>query len=109
LYAALTHVNQAIVRTPTREELFQKVCRALVEDGQFRMAWIGWRDVASERILVAASWGDAGGYLQRASIYADVRPEGQGPSGRAFRSGVPYICNDTFADPATISNDTATL
>ncbi len=100
LYAALSHVNQAIVRTPARDELFQKVCRVLVEDGQFKMAWVGLKDAVSERILVVASWGDTTGYLTDLDLYADDRPGGQGPSGRAFRSGKPYICNDIVSDPA---------
>lgn len=102
LCAALSQVHHAIVWTPTRDELFQKVCRALVEHGGFGMAWIGWHAPETHRLVPVAQWGDENGYLQRINVYTDDRPEGQGPSGAAFRSGRPYICNETLNDPATL-------
>ncbi len=59
LYAALSHVNQAafIVWTPTREELFPKVCQALVEHGGFHMAWIEWHDPETRRLMPQCNLG----------------------------------------------------
>ena len=102
LYVALSHVNQAIVRSPTREELFRKICAVLVGSGGFRMAWIGWHAPESRRILPVAECGDENGYLQSIEIYSDERPQGRGPTGTAFREGRPYICNDLLNDPATV-------
>lgn len=102
LYDALSQVNQAIVWSKTRDELFDRVCRVLLENGRFRMAWIGWRDPATEQIVPLAVAGDASGYIKSIKIYADERPEGRGPSGTAFRSGEPYICNRLLADPNTL-------
>jgi PAS domain S-box-containing protein len=98
LYAALSQINQAIVWTPNRDELFRKVCRALVKDAGYRMAWIGWHDPATQRIVPVAEYGDEGGYLRNISVYSDERPEGRGQSGTAFRSGRPVICNDALND-----------
>ena len=102
LYAALSQVNQAIVWTNTRSELFGKVCRVLVEFGGFRMAWIGWHDPATQQLKPAAAFGDEDDYLAGVRVYTDDRPEGRGPSGTAFRTGRPYICNDTHTDPNTL-------
>lgn len=102
LYDALSQVNQAIVWSKTREELFERVCRVLLENGRFRMAWIGWRDPATEQIVPLAVAGDVSGYIKSIKIYADDRPEGRGPSGTAFRSGEPYICNHLLTDPNTL-------
>jgi len=102
LYAALSQINQAIIWMRTRDELFQKVCDVLVEHGRFRMAWIGWNEPASHRLVPVAQSGDDGGYLQGVTIYTDDRPEGQGLAGRAFRDAKPYICNDFLGDPATL-------
>lgn len=99
LYSALSQVNHAIVLTTTRDELFRKVCRALVEKGGFQMAWISWHDPETHRLVPVAECGDENGYLHSIQVYADDRPEGRGPSGTVFRSGRPYICNDTLADP----------
>jgi PAS domain S-box-containing protein len=102
LYSALSQINQAIVRTEGRDQLLHRVCAALVEHGGFRMAWIGWHDPATHRLLPVAHVGDDNGHLQRVPIYADERPEGRGPSSIAFRTNQPYICHDLFADPATL-------
>lgn len=102
LYAALSHVNQAIVWASTREELFQKICRVLVDQGGFSMAWIGWHDPDTHILKPVADWGDVEGYIRRIKVYADDRPEGRGPSGLAFRSGKAYVCNDLQNDPVTL-------
>ncbi len=99
LYAAMSHVNQAMVRTPTRNELFEKVCRLLVELGGFRMAWIGWHDPDTDRILPAARWSDDDGYLARITVDSEDQWEGPHPSNIAFHSGEPFISNDVLSDP----------
>jgi PAS domain S-box-containing protein len=101
LYAALSQINQAIVRMPSREELLNRVCEILVAAGGFTMAWVGWHAHDSHRLMPVASAGDARGYLREIAVYTDDRPEGRGPSGTAFRENRPYICNDAADDPAT--------
>jgi PAS domain S-box-containing protein len=100
LYDARSQVNQAIVRMPTREELFRKVCQVLVERGGFDMAWIGWHVAETHRLMPVAECGDENGYLHRIEVYTDDRPEGCGPSGSACREGRPFISNDLFNDPS---------
>jgi signal transduction histidine kinase len=101
LYAVLAHVNQAIVRMPTQADLFHTVCRVLVEQGGFRMAWVGWCNPETAMLEPVAQHGDVQGYLQGIRIYTDTRPEGMGPVGTALREERSYICNDIFNDPAT--------
>jgi PAS domain S-box-containing protein len=101
LNIARSLINQAIVRTGDRRSLFQQVCRVLVEKCAFRMAWIGWHSSRTNRLMPAAHWGDPSGYLRKLKIYADERPGGRGSSGRAFRQGRPYICNDVFDGTST--------
>ncbi|HEU5358958.1 MAG TPA: PAS domain S-box protein, partial [Gemmatimonadales bacterium] len=102
LYDALSQVDQAIVWSGTRQELFDKVCQALVERGGFRMCWIGQADRESSRMSVLARHGDEHDYLGAVEIYVDQRPEGRGPSGTAFHEGRPYVANDFRSDPATL-------
>lgn len=102
LYAALSGVNQAIVRLPSRDELFRRVCQVLVEQGGFCMAWVGWHDPETHVLVRMADWGDGGGYLQRIKISGDDLPEGLGPTGKAFRTGHPFVCNDMLNDDATL-------
>jgi PAS domain S-box-containing protein len=102
LYAALGQINQSIVRSTTSEQLFEMTCKILVDYGRFHMAWIGWHDPETHRILPVAAAGKDIDYLSTIEIYGDNRPEGRGPGGQAFRSGRPYICNDILHDPATL-------
>lgn len=101
LYAALSHINQAIVHLHDRDSLFHEVCRVLVENGGFRMAWIGWHNPKSHLLVPVGDCGDDIGLLQTVSVYADDRPEGRGPTGMAFRMSRPYVCNDILGDPST--------
>ena len=101
LYSALSHINQAIVWLPTRDELFQTVCHILVEHGGFQTAWIGWHDPETHQLVPLAVYGDENGYIRSIKVYSDERPGGDGPSGLAFRAGRPYVCNDIPNDPVT--------
>ena len=100
LYNALSQVNQAIVRVKTRDVLLRTVCEVLVKHGGFRMAWVGWHEAASRRLLPVAECGDESGYLASIEVSTDDRPEGSGPSGTAFRTGRPYVSNDLRHDGA---------
>lgn len=102
LYAALSQVNQAIVWTANRDELFRKICQALVEQGGFGLAWIGWHIPETNQLVPVAESGHQTEYLKTITVYVDDRQEAHGPSGTAFRTGRSYICNDTFNDPATV-------
>jgi PAS domain S-box-containing protein len=102
LYVASSHVSHAVVRSRSREDLLNEVVRILVEAGRFAMALVSWHDPASNELVPVACFGDARGYADSISIFADERPEGQGPAGTAFRSGTPYVCNDFLNDPRTL-------
>jgi len=98
LYSALSEVNQAIVWTRSRDELFEKVCRVLVELGHFSMAWIGQPEAETRRVQVVARWGDQTDALAQVMVYADDRPEGHGPTGVAIREGTRDVRNDFIND-----------
>jgi len=102
LYDALSQVNQAIVWSLDRGELFRRVCRVLVERGGLRMAWIGWHDPETRQLVPAAAFGDEYGYLEKATLYADDRPEVGGLLGRIIRAGQTYVSNDMLNDPAAL-------
>jgi len=94
LYSALSQVNQAIVWSPTREALLDKICEVMVKFGQFDMAWIGWEDPITKQVSVAASHGDAGGYLGQIRVETGDSALGSGPMGTAIREGCPCVEND---------------
>ena len=95
--------NRALVRAANQQELLQEICRAIIEEGGYRMVWVGFPE-ADERksVRVVASAGYEKGYLKQAKItWLDDDDRGRGPSGVAFRTGEIVVCNDFQTDPIT--------
>ena len=103
MYAALSHTNKAIMECATREEMFNRVCCAAVEFGKFSLAVIALVDPEGA-VRSVANCGFASPYLETLVIQTDAASAdglGLGPTGRAIREGVPYVCNDFHDDPIT--------
>lgn len=98
IYAVLSNINQAIVRVRNPQELLQAACRIAVEDGGFRLAWIGMLDKASGVVSQAASAGMDDGYLAKLRITLGEAPTDQGPTESALREGKYSIANDIEHD-----------
>jgi diguanylate cyclase (GGDEF)-like protein/PAS domain S-box-containing protein len=102
LFAALNACNQAIVRCVSDEELFEQVCRAAVEHGGLKMAWIGLIDRQSGRVKPTTSYGAGLEYLRDLRISANSgEAAGRGPIGITIRENQPYWCQDYRGDPNT--------
>jgi diguanylate cyclase (GGDEF)-like protein len=95
MYAALSATNEAILRTRAPEELFQRVCDAVVHGGGFKMAGTmlpdadGWLRIAA----IAGYHNKQPISTIKISIKADS-DRGQGLAGTAFRTGRPAVSND---------------
>ncbi len=99
LNAVLSHVNQAIVRLPGREELCQRVCQILVEHGGFRLAWIGWLEPGGARLAPSAAAGEAADYVLTLRLDVEEGPAACGLSVRALHDRAPCVCNDLLVEP----------
>ena len=103
LYAALSQTNKAIVHSTSEEELFLLVCRAAVQFGGMKLAWIGLLDPKTPAVQPVASFGDDTGYLSAITVSRDTdSPFGRGPIGTAIREDRLYWCQNLLTDPATI-------
>jgi PAS domain S-box-containing protein len=100
VYALLSHVNEAIVRSSDRDVLFQETCRIATGHGQFQMAWVGLLDEATGAVQPVAWAGHEAGYLTDVLVTAALTPEGRGPTGTAVREGRVVVCGD-FANDST--------
>jgi diguanylate cyclase (GGDEF)-like protein/PAS domain S-box-containing protein len=102
-YAALSHCNEAIVRCTSEDELFQQICRAAVEFGGLKMAWVGLVNPDNRTVRLADCFGNgADEYLAGIEISVDAAsPFGFGPTGTAIRENQPVWCQDFQHDPAT--------
>jgi len=102
LYRALSSIGRKIIRIRGRQELFQEACRVAVQDGRFRMAWVGLVDPRTMRVMPAAFYGHEDGYLSAITISAADVPEGAGPTGRSLRQGRYQVCDDVSSDPTML-------
>jgi diguanylate cyclase (GGDEF)-like protein/PAS domain S-box-containing protein len=102
LYITLSGVNEAVIRSGSRKELCERICRVASGGGGWAGAWIGFLEPATRRIVPEAWSESMAPYISgvRVSVDADV-PEGRGPTSIAARAGKPYFCNDVYTDPAT--------
>jgi PAS domain S-box-containing protein len=99
LYRVLSRVNEAIIRVRDQESLFLQICRIAVEEGLFRLAWVGLTSPLDQKIRAVAKFGFDMGYLDNLEIPVADGPESRGPTGTAVREDRSDICNDFASDP----------
>ena len=99
LYALLSQINQAVVRTQDRQTLLQNICDVAVQYGQFKMAWIGIVDENTGIINPVCYAGQEEGYLKNIIITRNDEATGKGPVGRSIRENELKICHDIATDP----------
>jgi two-component system sensor histidine kinase/response regulator len=94
-------IAQALIRQNDELAMLNEICCLAVDIGGYRGAWIAQAMNDSEkRVIPLAEAGFGTEMLTALNIsWADV-PNGQGPTGRAIRTGVPVIVHDTLTDPS---------
>lgn len=100
IHAVLSGINSVIVRVRDREELFREACRIAVEEGRFKLAWVGLLNKRTLEIIPQIWIGNETGFLSQIRLSArDDVPEGAGVTGIAIRTGKPVFVNDIANDP----------
>ncbi len=90
LFDVLSQINQAVARLRNRDELLEAICRQMVERGAIDLAWIGWLDAESSRIVPVAAFGDQS---EMPAVFDYSLSEGQDNPGEVIREGKPFVCN----------------
>ena len=78
----LSRGNEALVRCSSEPELLKEMCRVIVEDGGYSMAWVGVAERDAEKSVTPVAWAgepnpyltDGGGSPGQTSHTAAVRP-----------------------------------
>jgi diguanylate cyclase (GGDEF)-like protein len=92
--------NRVLLRCTEEAQLLKEMCRAIVDIGGYRLAWVGYaqRDPA-QTILPMAHAGFEDGLFQRLQLTWADTPTGQIPPAMAIRSGAPCVRLDFATDP----------
>ncbi len=100
MFKALSDNNQALMRVSDESEYLEDVCRIVVRNCGYKMAWIGFAEFDElKTVRPVAQAGFEKGYLKTVDItWADTE-RGRGPTGTSIRSGRPAICKDILNDP----------
>lgn len=107
LYSVLSQINETIVRTETRQELLDEVCRIIVEEGGISLAWICRYSFQQNKIERIAAHGTVRNYIDTVDISKLEDSQTNGPAARALRTGVFALTNNIPADPAFINKSNA--
>jgi PAS domain S-box-containing protein len=97
----LSNCSAARVRAESELQLLNEVCRIAVENGGYRMAWVGYAvDDDDKSITPMAHAGVEKGFLSeiKVSWHADT-PGGQGPAGQVIRTGCAVVHEDFAHEP----------
>jgi diguanylate cyclase (GGDEF)-like protein/PAS domain S-box-containing protein len=99
IQAVLSGINSTIVRVRDRRELFREACRIAVQQGGFRMAWIGLVEPDALKATPLVWEGFDQGYLSEVATSLAERAEDPGPVGKALKLKKMVVINDIEADP----------
>lgn len=99
LFLVLSQINQEIVRTDSREVLFERICRFLVHLGRFDLAWIGWHDEKSGTLIPVAGTGMDENFPKTIETNPGDASMPTGPALRALQTGETVICHESPPDP----------
>ncbi len=91
--------NKALVRAKDEKELLNKICKIIVDSGEYNFAWIGYAQNDKDKsVSPVAEAGFERGYLESAKIVWSDTLRGRGPTGTAIRTGKVVVCRDILHD-----------
>jgi diguanylate cyclase (GGDEF)-like protein len=99
----LSDCNMTLVHATEEQQLLSDICRLIVEEGGYLMAWVGYAEHDAEQtVRPVAQHGDDGGYLGGIKVsWADTEA-GRGPTGTAIRQRRTEVNPDYRANPRTL-------
>jgi PAS domain S-box-containing protein len=97
----LSSCSAARVRAESEQQLLSELCRIAVENGGYRMAWVGYaQDDELKSIRPMAHAGVEKSFLSEIKVsWSEEGPEGQGPAGQVIRTGRAVVHEDLAHEP----------
>jgi PAS domain S-box-containing protein len=94
--AVTAAIDRAILHLSDRQKLLDEICRAAVEKGGFKLAWIGI--VSPDGTVEPVAKVGVIGYLKNIRVVVQNVPHGRGPVGTAIRENRPVVIGDVESD-----------
>ena len=103
LFAALSEVNEALVRVRERDDLFRQVCDICVKRIRFRVASVALVDGAARRVVPHVYAGPSSAVLRDIAFPLDTTdPLSATVTSMAVRTRRVAVANDADADPTKV-------
>src|SRR5882724_11085814 len=96
--------NRTLLRAMDEQALLHEMCRVIVEEGGYRMAWVGYiQHDQPKTILPVAHAGFEEGFFGSAHFTWADTGQGRSASGTAIRSGKPCVGRNLLTDPDLVA------
>ncbi|MGQ7956849.1 bifunctional diguanylate cyclase/phosphodiesterase [Pseudomonas sp. SP16.1] len=98
----LSGCNRALLRAEDEATLLQDICRVIVDECAYSLAWVGRAEQdAARTVTPVAHAGVDRAYVESLNISWADNERGHGPSGTAIRTGQPSLARNVQTDPNT--------
>jgi len=98
----LSGCNRALLRAENEASLLQEICRVIVEQAGYRLAWVGRAEHdPAQTVTPLAHAGVERTYIDSLNISWGDNERGHGPSGTAIRTGQLSLTHNLLTDPNT--------
>jgi PAS domain S-box-containing protein len=95
----LLAVSRDLFESPMHEDIEETVCTRLANSELYQFAWIGKPEVGGNRLVPDVYAGVDDEFVESMTVTTDEGATGQGPSGRAFRTGTIQVSQTIETDP----------
>jgi|GEM_PF-800116 len=100
---SLQAATSILLRARSQSEIFDQICTALVEFGDYRMVTVAvLNDDPADRIRFPSVAGHDDGYLAHARIVVNAEPTITGPPITAIKTGTVQVNQDFATNPTTL-------
>ena len=98
---AISNSNQTLMRATDETAFLQQACRIIIEDCGYLLVWIGFAQNDKEKTVKPMAYaGYDKGYVESLKITWSENDYGNGPTGKAIKTGIVQVTNDIQNDPA---------
>ncbi len=100
MYRTISRCNHHLIRAEDEQILAQNFCTVMVEEGGYRMAWVGYAENDEARSIRPIAYaGLESGYLENLNLTWADTDRGSGPGARCIREQIIQVTWDIADDP----------